>query len=375
MQSNGSSPPYHIERLPINGGVLSALEQLELPASVVDSWARFTEPLIRTMLVARTGTEIAGAAILAGRPLASYLKIGGVWTSDQGGYAGETERALIAHAEQLAWETGCIVVKRECPPLTSPARSTPAPGYLSIQAPQIAAPIPDLAPPVPAGLFKWRAPSTRATVPYMRQTTGFTCGTAALSMVLAHFGVIERPTRAAELDLWRQATTIVACDPYGLAVTASRHGLRPAVTVSTDSVLFLEDLRTEHDRELRRFIQGNFRTLAGRAGIHSETRAFGLDELRDLITAGGVAIVLVDELLVHGQACPHWILIHGMDCDFFIAHDPWTEVSQGESWLDGYDVPLSPSALDRIAWTGEPRYRAMLAFSHRQKPYGIDSRP
>jgi hypothetical protein len=42
--------------------------------------------------------------------------------------------------------------------------------------------------------------------------------------------------------------------------------------------------------------------------------------------------VLVDELLVHGEACPHWILVHGMEGDFFIAHDPWTEHGQGETW-------------------------------------------
>ncbi len=58
----------------------------------------------------------------------------------------------------------------------------------------------------------------------------------------------------------------------------------------------------------------------------------------------------------------HWILVHGLEGDHFIAHDPWSEVSQGESWLDAYDVPLSADALNRIAWTGDPPYRAMLSF-------------
>jgi hypothetical protein len=348
--------------MPVQGSVPEALGDLGLPPGVTGQWARFSEPLARTALVARTDAGIAGAAIVAARPLAGYLKIGGIWTSDELGIAAETELALMAAAEQLAWESGCIVVKRESMAEPS-ALSSPPPGYVRVEAPQIAAPIPDPAPSVPAALFRWRTPSSRRRVPYMRQTTDFTCGAAALSMVLAHLNLIDQPTRALELDLWRQATTVVACDPYGLAVAAAGHGLRPAVTVSVDDALFLEGLRTEQERDLRRFIQGNFRTLADRAGIRPELRTFAADDLREVITSGGLAIVLVDELLVHGAACPHWILVHGIEGEFFIAHDPWTELSQGETWVDGYDVPLSATALERIAWTGDPPYRAMLAFS------------
>ena len=66
---------------------------------------------------------------------------------------------------------------------------------------------------------------------------------------------------------------------------------------------------------------------------------------------------------MHGDACPHWILVHAMDGDTFIVHDPWTETGQGESWVDAYDVPYPADALDRIAWTGQPPVRAMLTFS------------
>jgi hypothetical protein len=350
--------PLRIERIAIEGATADYLAPLGLDAAVAEDWARFAAPQVRNLLVARSGTEIVGAAITAGRPLASYLKIGGCWASDA-----ETGAALARAAEELAWESGCVVVKREVragqPELDC---FGPQDGYVEVAAPGIGAPIPDPGPPVPSAWFKWRSPGAVPAVPYMRQTTDFTCGTASLSMLLARTGIIDAPTRDLELALWRQATTISACDPYGLALTASRQGMLPRLFVSTTETLFLEELTTEQDRDLRRFIQGGFRAEAAQAGIEAEMRAFDVAELHDALAGGGTAIVLVDELLVHGDKCPHWIVVHGLVGEHFLAHDPWTEHAQGESWVDGYHLPLSTQALDKIAWTGEPPARAMLLF-------------
>lgn len=362
MQCEPAPAGLTIDRIPVPGDTGGALAGLGLPPAVAGDWSRYAAPQERTVLVARNEGGVAGAALLARRPLASYLKIGGVWTSDRAGNRERVELALIDQAELQAAELGCLVVKLELRPGSSPG-TWPA-GYAEVAAPLIAAPIPDPAPPVPAARFRWRDPSGRTPVPYMRQTTEFTCGTAALSMVLTQAGLMAEPDRGTELDLWRQATTVLACDPYGLAVVAARQGLRPsAVTVSTQDALFTESLPTEQDRELRQFIQGEFRRLAGQAGIGVQLRAFEVGEIRELVAAGGLAMVLVDELLVHGEACPHWILVHGLEGDHLIAHDPWSEFGQGESWVDAYDVPLSAENLDRIAWTGDPPYRAMLAFA------------
>ena len=363
MRSDPDSAAARTDRIPVHGATEGALDGLGLPPPVAEQWSRYREPQRRFILAARTGAGLAGAAIVAGRTLASYLKIGGIWVSDQTDDPRQVELALISEAEQLAWELGAIAVKREIRRGT-PSRASSLPGYVDVVPPLIAAPIPDPAPPVPAGQFKWRAPSGRAVVPYMRQTTEFTCGAAALSMILARAGLIEGPDRTIELGLWRQATTVLACDPYGLAVVAARQGLRPgAVTVSTQRALFTEHLPTEQDRDLRRFIQGDFRRLAEQAGIDTQLREFEMSELAGVVASGGLAMVLVDELLVHGEACPHWILVHGLEDGHFIAHDPWSETGQGESWVDAYDVPLSAAALDQIAWTGDPRYRAMLTFT------------
>jgi hypothetical protein len=348
--------PLRVERIAIDGPADGYLEPLGVPASVASDWARFTAPQVRHLLVARDGAAVAGVAITSGRPLASYLKVGGLWALDAA-----AEAALVQAAEELAWESGCIVVKREDRG-GQPGYCGPDTGYRAVPAPAIGAPIPDPGPAVPAAWFKWHSLRDVPDVPYMRQTTDFTCGTASLSMLLARTGLIDGLSRDTELALWRQATTVSACDPYGLAVTARRQGMTPKLIVSTAQTLFTEELTTEQDRELRRFIQGGFRAEAAREGIESELRAFDVAELHDLVAAGGSAIVLVDELLVHGEKCPHWIVVHGLAGEHFLAHDPWTEHEQGESWVDGYHLPLSADALDKIAWTGEPAARAMLVF-------------
>jgi len=138
---------------------------------------------------------------------------------------------------------------------------------------------------------------------------------------------------------------------------------RGEFVISTDATLFTEDLPSAQEQRLRDFIQDGFREEAARAGIAAELRAFRVAEVRDVLAAGGSVIVLVDTLLVTGERCPHWTLVHGLAGDHFLAHDPWTEWEQGESWVDAYDVPLTADALDRLAWTGDPPVRAMLTFT------------
>lgn len=357
---------FAVSRAPIESATSEGLAPFGLPAEVTESWARFAAPLVRNVFLARDEAGIAGAAITAGRPLSGYLKIGGIWAAGRVDAQARPalRRALAEAAEAFAWESGFAAVKRECAAADDEdAVSFTAAGYETVPAPEIAAPIPDPGQAVPAAQVKWRTRTGRTAVPYMRQTTDFTCGPAALSMLLAHYGLLERVNRTTELALWREATTVLACDPYGLALAARGQGVTPRIVISTGEALFLAEDATEQERELGRFIQNGFAGRAVREGVETERRAFDVAELAKLVEDGGAAILLVDEVLVHGDVCPHWILVHAMDGDAFIAHDPWTETGQGESWVDGYDVPYPAASLDRIAWTGQPAIRAMLTFT------------
>ncbi|MDR2565989.1 MAG: peptidase C39 family protein [Bifidobacteriaceae bacterium] len=68
------------------------------------------------------------------------------------------------------------------------------------------------------------SPGPARELGYCRQTTLVTCGSIALLMALEARGLSARPDRAQEIDLWRAAITMPACDNYGLALAASRLG-------------------------------------------------------------------------------------------------------------------------------------------------------
>lgn len=151
------------------------------------------------------------------------------------------------------------------------------------------------------------------------------------------------------------------CDPLGLALAAERRGAQLEVYLSTDEAILLELAQNDDQRELRRFIQDGFRKQAAKRGLPVHHRAFTLDDLDTVIDDGGIGVVLIDELGMHPESCPHWVAVHSRDRDVYYAQDPWTSDTETESWLDAHQLPVPRSALDRLAWYGKPAVRSMLA--------------
>jgi hypothetical protein len=224
--------------------------------------------------------------------------------------------------------------------------------------------VPEWAGPVTAepicGQICWHEGPPARSVPYMRQTTDFTCGPVALQMALCGLGMQKQPNREDEIGLWRVANTITGCDPLGLALAAHRRGAQPSLTLSTTEATLLELCDTDSERDTRRFIQTGFRAELARRGVQVDTAVFELDEVRRALGTGAFVLVLIDQLGMHAESCPHWIVVHSLSGDVFYANDPWTDAELGESFLDGRDLPLPAATLDRLAWYGRPAYRALL---------------
>jgi len=207
------------------------------------------------------------------------------------------------------------------------------------------------------------------TTPYYRQSTGFTCGPAAVGMALS--GLLGRPApdRTLELQLWREATTIHApsgpggCDPFGLALAAERRGLKAQVVKSRQGPQILDRGHDEERRELMRFVQESFREEAEAAGIAALYRPIDAAFLRAHLETGGQAILLVDQIHMHAEGCPHWILLTAFRDGRFRAHDPWLDDTQGESEADVVDLPLSPAAVETIGRYGDPPYQSAVLLS------------
>ncbi|HYQ72754.1 MAG TPA: peptidase C39 family protein, partial [Gammaproteobacteria bacterium] len=79
-------------------------------------------------------------------------------------------------------------------------------------------------------IHHYRVLEKHAAVPWIRQTTAFTCGPAALMMAMCASRTAYVPTLHEELQIWREATTIFmtsghgGCHPLGLALAAQQRG-------------------------------------------------------------------------------------------------------------------------------------------------------
>ncbi|MDR3107980.1 MAG: peptidase C39 family protein [Bifidobacteriaceae bacterium] len=234
-------------------------------------------------------------------------------------------------------------------------------GFAPLRAPLMGAASAAGGEPLPTGLVARAWPTPALELGYCHQTTLVTCGPIALLMALEAHGLVARPDRAQEIGLWREATTMPACDPYGLALAAARLGASPRVVTSTDQTMFNEDGAEPWQLELRGFVQDDFRRRATATAIPVSVRDFGVDAVREEVAAGRIVVLLIDELAMHGVPTPHWIVVHGLVGEAFAVEDPWFDDELGETWIDAHELIIPAPDLDQMARWGAPPYRAMLS--------------
>ncbi|WP_084464184.1 peptidase C39 family protein [Microtetraspora fusca] len=378
--------------LPVHGDVGQVAEGLldHVPEETLRHWRLAGGIQVRTLVTARVDGVLVGAAFEVHRPLTAYRKIVDVWAPDE-----RVADLLVETIEERAWREGAVAVKRWFAAKDSehdelggaledldgstgrPAGDPADPGNpaaagksawrRSLERGYREAPVPVWAAPVTAdpadtgyGQVRWRGAAPDRALPYMRQTTDFTCGPVALQLALCGLGLQDQPDRGEEMRMWRQATTVAGCDPLGLALAAADRGAVPEVLLSTEQPTLLELCTTDEERDLRRFIQSGFRADLAERGITVETTVFDLDRLRAVLADGAIALVLIEQLGMHAEPSPHWITVHSVDGDIFYANDPWTDADLGETYLDALDLPLPSATLDRLAWYGTPSYRSMV---------------
>nr|WP_279549645.1 peptidase C39 family protein [Leucobacter weissii] len=210
-----------------------------------------------------------------------------------------------------------------------------------------------------AGYVRYLDDWPHRSFPYYRQTTEYSCGPVALLMAQA--GASDGGiTRAQELRIWRRAAHFPGCGPTGLAVHADLDVYRPEVEVSTSGPLLNEHLGDEVGLEVRALVDADDEDRAAELGIPVRHRLTTVDEIAAHVSADRPVLLLIDELLLHGTACAHWVLAHGYRDGFFLLHDPWIDAENGESWVDTHDLPIAASDVDAITWWGDPAYRGVI---------------
>jgi ribosomal protein S18 acetylase RimI-like enzyme len=200
--------------------------------------------------------------------------------------------------------------------------------------------------------------------PYYGQTLDFTCGPCALLMAMA---ALDRRTvidRAAEIRLWREATTVFmaaghgGCGPLGLALAALRRGFRATVYAPPGQALFIDSVRDPRKKDVIALVEADFR--AELAATHATVIAASVSpqRLAEHLNQGGVPLVLISLWRLHGERAPHWVVVTGFDGHVFRILDPMVAPAPGDPGL-----AVSVDEFRRITRYGRRRQTAAVIIS------------
>jgi hypothetical protein len=186
-----------------------------------------------------------------------------------------------------------------------------------------------------------------------------------MMMALAWADRTFEPAPAFEFQLWREATTIFTgsgpggCEPYGMAVALTRHGLRPEIHASRPGPYFLDTVSAEK-RRVMELTQGEFVRQAQALAIPSYMTPVNESVLMRAFDAGSVAIVLVSGYHMVPRGKPHWIFAFGRDGRHVFMHDPAAlRDDQGMAAApETYAVPWT--AFERVTYLGRERLSAAI---------------
>ncbi|WP_084299069.1 peptidase C39 family protein [Bradyrhizobium sp. WSM1743] len=171
---------------------------------------------------------------------------------------------------------------------------------------------------------------TVRNVPLYRQKRKFTCGPSSLMMVMSALDERYQPNETAELEIWREATTIHGgCGPVGLALALKRRGFASLVVVSHDG-LFLKS-RASHgsEMEVMHILQERDLAEAYQRGIPVHVGTYSLDDLSNWMAAGWYPIVMIS-IEFEGKTITHWVVVTRTDVDYVFFNDPLKESAEGD---------------------------------------------
>ncbi|MGX5913758.1 peptidase C39 family protein [Aliidiomarina sp. Khilg15.8] len=206
-------------------------------------------------------------------------------------------------------------------------------------------------------------------VPYLTQTTPFTCGPASLLMALSYFGQPSIDPARDELELWRESTTIYmtsghgGCGPHGLARAAHARGLDVAVWVSQPGPVLLDSVRNEQKREVMRRIQQADIEALHNAQVPIHTGDYYAEQLAADLAAGKLVMALISTYQFDQSKAPHWVLITAMDDDFVYINDPDEDSVPWQSPTARQYLPIPRETFGRAFGYGSKRLRAALVLN------------
>jgi ribosomal protein S18 acetylase RimI-like enzyme/predicted double-glycine peptidase len=217
-------------------------------------------------------------------------------------------------------------------------------------------------------IHHYRQRERHIEMPWIRQSTPFTCGPAALMMAMSAVKKKYIASQHEELQIWREATTIFmtsghgGCHPLGLGLAAKLRGFRVEVWINTKNPLFVDSVRDASKKQIIEMVHDDYVQQAKDKKIKVHYSDIKQEDLIDAMKHKAVPVVMISTWRLDGKKAPHWVTVSGYDNECLYVHDPDPEeISQ--SALDCQYLPIAREDFSRISIFGQQRLRTAVIIS------------
>lgn len=351
----------------------SALGQLEQRAFSADrisarSWRRLVASASATVTLAQNAQGLVGVCVLLHSARSSVARLYSLAVEPAARGQG-VARLLLGAAMERARTTGASVLRLETRADNTAAQAlftrcgfSPLdrkPGYYAdgMEAQRYQTSLWNLGKAAVAVALR---------APYYGQTLDFSCGPCALLMAMAALDPRTVLDRAAEIRIWREATTVFmaaghgGCGPFGLALAAVQRGFAATVYAPAGATLFIDSVRDPRKKEVITLVESDFRADIVAAGAEVTESPVSPERIADHLQRGGVPIVLISLWRLHGEKGPHWVVVTGFDGAVFRILDPIAPPANGDP-----GVAVSIDEFRRITRYGRRRKTAAVILTNK----------
>ena len=316
----------------------------------------------RALLVADVEKNVAGYILIIYHPGTRLARIYSIAVSSQ--YRGlGLAKQLMAAGEQAANEDGRLYLRLEVSVDNTPAiKLYETQGYQKFGIYRDYYQDHKDALRYQKRIRRYRDTLQHRSVHWLRQTTPFTCGPAALMMAMHGINRAYQPSQEEEINLWREATTIFmtsghgGCHPIGLALAAKRRQFSVEVWINQTTTLFIDGVRNEEKKQIVELVDTCFKRQAAEQGITLHFANITQNELIAAFKAGAIPVILISTFLLDRKKAPHWVVMSGFDDDCLYMHDPDPDDGR-QSEIDCQFIPIAREDFDRMSCFGKNRLR------------------
>jgi len=222
-------------------------------------------------------------------------------------------------------------------------------------------------------IIQFDSASVKRQVPYIAQTTPFTCGPACLLMAFNYFRPNQYDPVALEIELWREATTIFmtsghgGCGPRGLALAANNRGFDVEVWLNKDGPLFTDTVRSDVKKAILQRVHESFRYKVEQSNIAVHRAELGINRIKQLLKEGALLVVLISTWQFDKSKAPHWVVVCAVDEHFVYINDPDTEDIPWLSATERQYIPIAHSIFVKAFSYGKNRLKAAIVLRDSEK--------